>query len=109
MYAIPKLKELALEKFNRVIQDNKQPDRFIVGVEEAYASIIQEDRGLRDAIAKFFNKNSSLVNEERVQDILQKTSSLTYDLFMHWHQNQATPKKAVSLADGIMFSDFKSR
>jgi hypothetical protein len=93
-YDVPALKELALEKFNRVIQDNSQPDRFLEGVEEAYESTIQEDRRLRDAIVNFFYTHSDLVNEERVQEILQKTNSLTYDLLMHWNKNQVALKKA---------------
>ncbi|KAF9776791.1 hypothetical protein IL306_004969 [Fusarium sp. DS 682] len=93
-YNIPALKELALVKFKRAIQDDSQPDRILDGVEEAYASTIQEDRGLRDAITEFFYTHSNLVSEKRVQDILQTTNSLAYNLFMHWHKNQATPKKA---------------
>jgi glycyl-tRNA synthetase beta subunit len=89
-YDVPALKELALEKFNRVIQDNSQPDRFLDGVEEAYESTIQEDRRLRDAIVNFFYTHSDMVNGERVQEILQKIHSLTYDLFIYWHQNQGT-------------------
>jgi hypothetical protein len=92
-YDVPALKELALEKFNRVIQDNSQPDRFLDGVEEAYESTIQEDRRLRDAIVNFFYTHSDLVNEKRVQEILQKTNSLTYDLLMHWNKNQVALTK----------------
>jgi hypothetical protein len=110
LYGVPALKELALEKFNRVIQGNSQPDRFLNGVEEAYKSTIQEDRGLRDAIVNFFYTHSDLVNEERVQEILRKTSSLTYDLFMHWHKHQTTLKKVKPLWPGrqIFRSHFAS-
>ncbi|GKU14305.1 unnamed protein product [Fusarium langsethiae] len=96
-YDVPALKELALEKFNRVIQDNSQPDRFLDGVEEAYESTIQEDKGLRDAIVNFFYTHPDLVNEERVQEILQKTNSLTYDLLMHWNKSQVALKKPKPL------------
>jgi uncharacterized protein YktA (UPF0223 family) len=72
-------------------------DRFLDGVEEAYESTIPEDRGLRDAIVNFFYTHPDLVEEKRVQDILQKTNSLTYDLFMHWHTNQEAVKKTKIL------------
>lgn len=97
-YNVPALKELALEKFNGVIRDNSHPDRFLDGVEEAYESTIQEDRGLRDAIVNFFYTHSDLLNEERVQEILQKTNSLTYDLLMHWNKNQATLPRNLNLS-----------
>jgi hypothetical protein len=96
-YNVPALKELALEKFNRVIQGNSHPDRFLDGVEEAYKSTIQEDRGLGDAIVNFFYAHQDLMNRERVQEILQKTNSLTYELLMHWNNNQATFRKAKPL------------
>lgn len=103
LYGVPALKELALEKFNGVIRDNSHPDRFLDGVEEAYDSTIQEDRGLRDAIVNFFYTHSDLVAEERVQEVLRKSepNSLTYDLFMHWYKNQATREKVKPLWPGM--------
>ncbi|RFN42556.1 polyketide synthase [Fusarium flagelliforme] len=89
-YDIPALKTLALEKFNNVIKHNSQPDRFFDSVEEAYASMMLEDRELRHAIVNFFYKNPDLVKYERVQGMLKETNSLTYDLFMHWHGKQGT-------------------
>ena len=102
-YDIPALKELAFEKFNRVIKGNSQLDRFLDGVEEAYDSTIQEDRGLHDAIVNFFYTHSDLVGEERVQEVLLKSepNSLTYDLFMHWYKNQATREKVNPLWPGM--------
>ncbi|KAI3571955.1 hypothetical protein IWW34DRAFT_893620, partial [Fusarium oxysporum f. sp. albedinis] len=50
LYGILSLKRLALEKFNKTIQENVQTHRFLASVEEAYTSTVQEDRGLRDAI-----------------------------------------------------------
>jgi hypothetical protein len=93
-YNVPTLKELALEKFNRVTQDNSYPDRFLDGVEEAYKSTMEQDRGLRDAIVNFFYAHQDLMDEERVQEILQKTNSLTYELLMHWKKKQARFRKA---------------
>ncbi|KAH7234026.1 uncharacterized protein BKA55DRAFT_695553 [Fusarium redolens] len=100
-YNVPALKELALEKFNRVIQDNSELDRFLDGVEEAYESTIQEDRGLRDTIVNFFYKHSDLLKEERVQDIIQDTNSLAYDLLMHWEENLIALKRVKSVWPGI--------
>lgn len=100
-YNVPALKELALEKFNRVIQDNSEPDRFLDGVEEAYESPIQEDRGLCDIIVNFFYKHSDLLNEERMQDITQDTNSLAYDLLMHWEKNIIALKRVKSVWPGI--------
>ncbi|KAH7169828.1 uncharacterized protein B0J16DRAFT_359145 [Fusarium flagelliforme] len=60
-YNVPALKERALEKFNRVIQDNLQPYRFLDGAEEAYESTIPEDRGLRDAIVNFYYTHPDLI------------------------------------------------
>ncbi|KAH7184572.1 uncharacterized protein B0J16DRAFT_121046 [Fusarium flagelliforme] len=89
-YDVPALKKLALEKFNNVIKHNLQPDRFLDSVEEAYASMMPEDRGLRGAIVNFFYAHPDLVKHERVQGMLKETNSLTYDLFMHWHGKQGT-------------------
>lgn len=100
-YDVPALKELALEKFNKVIQDNSQLGRFLDGVEEPYESTIEEDRGLRDAVVDFFYTHSDLVDEKRVQETIQKTKSLPYDLFIHWHKHQTTPKRIKPLWPGI--------
>ena len=86
LYDIPALKATALEKFNRTIQDHFRPNRFLDGVEEAYASTIQEDRGLRDIIVQFFYKHPDLLKQERVTDILQEVHPLTFDLFMYWQE-----------------------
>ncbi|KAI3570601.1 hypothetical protein IWW34DRAFT_640941, partial [Fusarium oxysporum f. sp. albedinis] len=65
-YNMPALKELALVKFKRTLQYNSQPDRILDAVGEAYASTIQEDRGLRDAVTEFFYTHPNLVSEKRV-------------------------------------------
>lgn len=85
LYDIPALKVTALEKFNGTIQDYFHLDRFLDGVEEAYASTIQEDRGLRDIIVQFFYTHPDLLKQERVTNILQEIHPLTYDLFKYWH------------------------
>ncbi|GKU15602.1 unnamed protein product [Fusarium langsethiae] len=84
LYDIPALKATALEKFKGTIQDYFHPGRFLDGVEEAYVSTIQEDRGLRDVIVKFFYTHPDLLKQERVTNILQDIHPFTYDLFMYW-------------------------
>ncbi|CAG7558095.1 unnamed protein product [Fusarium equiseti] len=94
LYDVRGLKQLALDKFRGIIHHNSRPDRFLDGVEEAYASTISEDRGLRDVIINFFQAHPELVKLERVQRILKETHSLTYDLFMHSQDKQAPAKKS---------------
>ena len=64
-------------------------DRVLAWVEEACASTISEDRGLRDIIVNSFHEHPELANLKRVQTILKCTNSLTYDVFTHWHNQQA--------------------
>lgn len=100
-YEVPALKELALEKFNKVIQDSSRLGRLLDGVEEAYESTIEEDRGLRDAVVDFFYNHSDLVDEKQVRETIQKTKSLSYDLFIRWHEHRTTPKRIKPLWPGI--------
>ncbi|KAF5989281.1 polyketide synthase [Fusarium bulbicola] len=95
LYGILTLKRLALEKFNKTIQENVQTHRFLASVEEAYTSTVQEDRGLRDAITEFFYTHPDLLDEERVQHTLRRTENLSFDIVMYWRHDRKTPKKAV--------------
>nr|CEG02566.1 unnamed protein product [Fusarium pseudograminearum CS3427] len=97
LYGILALKELALEKFNKTIQQNLQTHRFLASVEEAYTSTVQEDRGLRDAITEFFYTQPNLLDEERVQNTLRRTENLSFDIVMYWRHDRQTPKKAAPI------------
>ncbi|CAF3556331.1 unnamed protein product, partial [Fusarium graminearum] len=95
LYDILTLKKLALEKFNKTIQENVQTHRFLSSVEEAYTSTVQEDRGLHDAITEFFYTHPNLLDEEKVQHTLQKTEDLSFDIVMYWRHDRQKPKKVV--------------
>ncbi|RBR05325.1 uncharacterized protein FIESC28_11383 [Fusarium coffeatum] len=96
-YGILALKDLALEKFNKIIQENVQTHQFLASVEEAYTYTMQEDRGLRDAITEFFYTHPELLDEERVQHTLRRTENLSFDIVMYWRHNRQTRKKAVPI------------
>jgi hypothetical protein len=85
-YDVSALKSLALDKFNEAVQPDASSDQFLYSVEEAYASTIPEDRGMRDAIVKHFHTHPTLLDNERTQETFRRIHSLTYDLLMFWHK-----------------------
>lgn len=85
-YGIPALKKLALDKFQKSMQQGISPDQFMDSAEEAYTSTVQQDRGLRDAIIDHFHAHPELLDDEFVKETIQRMDSLTYDLLMRWHR-----------------------
>lgn len=88
VYDIPGLKELALKKFNEVINQNEHLDRLLDSIKEAYTSTVPEDRGMRDDIVKFLYTNAKLLDEESVKNVLQDITALPYDLVMYWRNER---------------------
>ncbi|KAF5723799.1 BTB POZ domain-containing protein [Fusarium mundagurra] len=75
-YDISALKDLALGKFNKAIQQEPPLDRFLDSAEEAYTSTVPEDRGMRDAVVKHFHTHPELLDDERTYETLHRTHSL---------------------------------
>jgi len=64
------------------MQQGVSTDQFMTSAEEAYTSTIQQDRGLRDAIINHFHAHPELLDDELVQETIQRMHSLMYDLLM---------------------------
>jgi hypothetical protein len=97
-YNVSALKNLALDKFNQVVQPSVLSDEFLHGVEEAYVSTIPEDRGMRDAIVKHFHTHPTLLDNECTQETFRRIHSLPYDLLMFWHKEHTSQRPAVVLS-----------
>ncbi|CAG2003818.1 unnamed protein product [Fusarium graminearum] len=78
-YDISALKDLALGKFNKAIQQEPPPNRFLDNAEEAYTSTVPEDRGMRDTVVKHFHTHPDLLDDERIYETLHRMHSLMYD------------------------------
>ncbi|RBR24109.1 uncharacterized protein FIESC28_03108 [Fusarium coffeatum] len=91
-YDVSALKNLAIDKFNQVVQPSVLSDEFLHGVEEAYVSTIPEDRGMRDAIVKHFHTHPKLLEGERTQETFRRIHSLPYDLLMFWHKEHTSQR-----------------
>ncbi|KAK2666113.1 Heterokaryon incompatibility [Fusarium oxysporum f. sp. vasinfectum] len=94
-YDISALKDLALGKFNKAIQQEPPLDRFLDSAEEAYTSTVPEDRGMRDAVVKHFHTHPELLDDERTYETLHRTHSLMYDLLMYLHKERTETRRTI--------------
>lgn len=94
LYGTLALKLVAFKKFNKAIRHSSQPNRPLDSVDEAYALMMHDDWGLRDAIVNSFYRHPDLIKEKRIQNRSKETNSLTYDMFMHWHNQQVIVRTA---------------
>ncbi|KAH7166473.1 hypothetical protein EDB81DRAFT_943347 [Dactylonectria macrodidyma] len=86
-YQVSGLKEMALRNF--VFIANREACgrlEFANACEIAYASTIDEDRGLRDAIVKALYTHAAIFDEDHVYDLLRKLPDLVFDIAMHHGQ-----------------------
>jgi hypothetical protein len=80
-YGIWLLKVFALRSFEAEVESHLQSKDFLLAIEEAYTSTIEEDRRLRDVIVKTMKKHKDLLKKPSVQAIV-KSTQLGYDLLM---------------------------
>jgi hypothetical protein len=80
-YGIAHLKVFALQKFEAEVESHLQSKDFLLAIEEAYTSTIEEDRRLRDVIVKTMKKHKDLLKKPSVQATV-KSTQLGYDLLM---------------------------
>jgi hypothetical protein len=71
----------ALQKFEAEVEFHLQSKDFLLAIEEAYTSTVEEDRGLRDVIVRTVKKHKDLLKKPSVQSIV-KSTQLGYDLLM---------------------------
>ncbi|KAG5659615.1 hypothetical protein KAF25_002174 [Fusarium avenaceum] len=80
-YGIWLLKVFALRRFAAEVESHLQSKDFLLAIEEAYASTIEEDRSLRDIIVQTIKMHKYLLKKPSVQAIV-KSTQLGYDLLM---------------------------
>ncbi|EFQ30850.1 uncharacterized protein GLRG_05994 [Colletotrichum graminicola M1.001] len=73
-YAINSLKDLA------------DDGDFLDAAGEAYTSIIETDRGLRDVIMEVFAKHEDLLDRDEAKTLVMRLGSLAYDLLVHFYR-----------------------
>ncbi|KAH6954354.1 hypothetical protein DER45DRAFT_615683 [Fusarium avenaceum] len=80
-YGIEHLKMFAVRRFEAEVESHLQSIDFLLAIEEAYTSTIEEDRGLRDAIVRTLKKHKDLLKKDYLQELV-KSTQLGYDLVM---------------------------
>ncbi|KAI6758241.1 hypothetical protein HG530_010481 [Fusarium avenaceum] len=86
-YGIGYLKLFALQRFEAEVEDHLQSKDFLLAIEEAYTSTVQENRRLRDAIAKTIKRNCHILKSPSVQATV-KSTELGFDLLMKFASAQ---------------------
>jgi hypothetical protein len=82
-YGIEHLKLFAIQKFEAEVESHLQSKDFLMAIEEAYTSTVEEDRGLRDVVVKTMKKHKYLLKKLSVQAIV-KSTQLGFDLLMNF-------------------------
>merc|ERR1712000_406646 len=82
-YGIEGLKLLSLEKFKQEAEFHWDSDDFVRPAEEAYSSTLDQDRGLRDAVADVFTRHPRILDSERVQTVVRELD-LCFELMMRF-------------------------
>ncbi|WZH46980.1 BTB domain-containing protein [Fusarium acuminatum] len=86
-YGIGYLKLFALQRFEAEVEYHLRSRDFLLAIEEAYTSTVQEDRRLRDAIVKTIIKNCHILRSPLVQATV-KSTELGFDLLMRFASAQ---------------------
>lgn len=87
-YMIEGLKMLALEKFTTAATQYWESSTFLEAAREAYTSTIELERGLRDAILEVFYNHPTLLDDLKVQLMLQEVPQLGFDLLMNMRKHE---------------------
>ncbi|CAI6077698.1 unnamed protein product, partial [Clonostachys chloroleuca] len=82
-YVITGLKALALEKFKTATSKHWETHDLLGAAKEAYASTLETDRELKNAVVRAFYARSKLLEHKEVQELFQELHALAYDLLMY--------------------------
>jgi hypothetical protein len=80
-YGISSLKSHSLQQFKEEVETYWSHVDFLKGVQEAYTSTVDEDRGMRDAIVDVFCKRPDILDYDEAKSAI-KGLDLCYDLLL---------------------------
>ena len=86
-YAIGGLKGLSQEKFAAELEKHWDCTEFSQAILEAYSSIVQSDRELRDLVVNALHQHRELLDKEDIRNVV-RNSDLAYDLLMYVHERR---------------------